>query len=146
MSEMFGENIKNDADAQRVIRDWIDALRSGSYPQGEGQLRRGVDTVELPEGVSHDYCCLGVLCDRINPHGWDDDDGAGWLAVGSTELAHSVLPSVTCSSLYMDLAGEGRFVDDDDGSEHSLVIMNDSDHPFREIADRIEQELQEALA
>jgi len=38
---------------------WIEALRSGKYEQGRGFLRR-----------KDKYCCLGVLCDLIDPEGW----------------------------------------------------------------------------
>ncbi len=38
---------------------WIDALRSGKYEQGRGSLHPG-----------DKYCCLGVICDVIDPTGW----------------------------------------------------------------------------
>lgn len=38
---------------------WVDALRSGRYEQGQGQLRR--------EGK---YDCIGVLADLVDPNGW----------------------------------------------------------------------------
>ena len=39
---------------------WIDALRSGDYPQIRGFLHttKGLD-------------CLGVLCDVVDPNGWN---------------------------------------------------------------------------
>lgn len=42
---------------------WVAALRSGNYQQGSGDLR-------------HDdrFCCLGVLCDLVDPTKWDDID------------------------------------------------------------------------
>ena len=45
-----------------VKTKWLDALRSGKYKQGRGILRR-------PDGS---FCCLGVLCDIIDPNGWDE--------------------------------------------------------------------------
>jgi hypothetical protein len=39
---------------EQVKADWIAALRSGVYEQGEGKLR-------TRQGR---FCCLGVLCDR----------------------------------------------------------------------------------
>ncbi len=46
---------KKQIDKWKVIRkEWVKALRSGDYEQGEGQLVR--------DGK---YCCLGVLCEII---------------------------------------------------------------------------------
>lgn len=39
---------------------WIEALRSKKYVQGRGRLRT----------TSNRFCCLGVLCDLVNPYGW----------------------------------------------------------------------------
>lgn len=50
---------------KRELRDkWCEALRSGKYLQGRGALR-----VVTAEGVDS-YCCLGVLCDLVDPAGW----------------------------------------------------------------------------
>lgn len=47
-------------DEQKVVRDlWTLALRGGAYRQGKYRLREG-----------DEYCCLGVLCDLVDPHGW----------------------------------------------------------------------------
>ena len=54
---------------KEVAMMWVDALRSGEYPQTRGQLQSVDDT-----GM-HSYCCLGVLCDlhrrRTNAGDWD---------------------------------------------------------------------------
>ncbi len=39
---------------------WIAALESGKYKKGTSCLRSTGDT----------FCCLGVLCDIIDPSGW----------------------------------------------------------------------------
>lgn len=39
---------------------WVDALESGDYTQGQRFLHPTPAT----------YCCLGVLCDLANPNGW----------------------------------------------------------------------------
>lgn len=39
---------------------WLEALRSGNYKQGTGRLRK----------ADNSYCCLGVLCDVIDPTKW----------------------------------------------------------------------------
>jgi hypothetical protein len=44
---------------QTVIKQWVDALRSGDYKQTTGYLHRIDADYETPAGM----CCLGVLCD-----------------------------------------------------------------------------------
>ena len=57
-----------------IKREWVAALRSGKYEQGDGELRD-------PFKVTEKFCCLGVLCDilkdRVGGH-WD----AGTFCVG----------------------------------------------------------------
>lgn len=50
---------------EAVIELWIQALRSGKYQQTDSQLRRG-----------NGFCCLGVLCDVVNPNAWTETDSA----------------------------------------------------------------------
>jgi len=38
---------------KELIRQWVEALRSGKYTQGRKALRN----------IDNTYCCLGVLCD-----------------------------------------------------------------------------------
>jgi hypothetical protein len=40
--------------------EWVAALRSGRYAQGQGCLRT----------VDNTFCCLGVACDLIDPGIW----------------------------------------------------------------------------
>lgn len=49
---------------QALKTKWVEALRSGKYRQGIGQLRNSSD----------EYCCLGVLCDILGTK-WRKDDG-----------------------------------------------------------------------
>lgn len=57
-------------------RDWVDALKSGDYPQAKGGLCRAITPSE--DGpVTYGYCCLGVLTDRAIKlgkvqGGWND--------------------------------------------------------------------------
>lgn len=41
---------------------WVEALRSGSYRQGRGQLK-------VPAEDGDRFCCLGVLCDLATREG-----------------------------------------------------------------------------
>lgn len=42
---------------------WVTALRSGDYEQGVGSLM-----------AQRGFCCLGVLCNIINPDNWDSNE------------------------------------------------------------------------
>lgn len=44
--------------------DWTAALRSGKYEQTDGQLK-----------CADGFCCLGVLCDIIDPSKWEEPEG-----------------------------------------------------------------------
>lgn len=43
-----------------IKQRWLDALRSGKYRQGSRVLR----------SESNKYCCLGILCELVDPAGW----------------------------------------------------------------------------
>jgi hypothetical protein len=43
-----------------IKQRWLDALRSGKYRQGSRVLR----------SESNKYCCLGILCELVDPTGW----------------------------------------------------------------------------
>lgn len=47
-----------------VRKQWTDALRSGAYEQGKHCLQ-----------ISGRFCCLGVLCDILDPQGWGAEPG-----------------------------------------------------------------------
>jgi hypothetical protein len=102
---------------EKVKAKWLEALRSGKYKQGRQGLRK-VDS----------FCCLGVLCDLLNPNGWrqitDNDliySFNGELGVIDKRLARSI--------------GVEEFQD-------ILVEMNDEkQNSFSEIADYIEANL-----
>jgi hypothetical protein len=103
---------------QRIKKEWVDALRSGTYEQGFGSLRK--------DGK---YCCLGVLCAVIGhiPLFPEEDFGiddslppmvAKQVGLGSTnpEVILGVLPT-------------------------PLSVLNDDGVPFDEIAKLIEAQL-----
>lgn len=108
---------------------WLEALRSGKYVQAKGGLRYTV--VAEGEDLSFAHCCLGVLCDVVDPTKWQqvgkgnaymDTSGAPWTGV---------LPY----TLTMEL----KISRDDMGD---LISMNDRyGKNFGEIADWIEVKL-----
>ena len=115
---------------------WIEALISGKYIQGILVLRSNLD----------EYCCMGVLCDLVDPNGWksnlnleydlpyyfEDKSGieSGILTSAIQEMVglktDQVLPIDTDS--YIQETGQNL-----------LVNMNDSDRlSFEEIAFELE--------
>lgn len=98
------------------FEDWLGALRSGDYSQGHSALR-------WAKGPADGFCCLGVLCDLIEPS-WGD---AFWTPSG-----HPV---------------QGGYLDTDHGLAPSWYTqnmrrlgasMNDAGSSFAEIADALE--------
>lgn len=110
-----------------IKQRWVEELRSGKYQQGKGHLR---DSGEM-------YCCLGVLCDIIEPGAWKLDPGQ--TDVYMHGKGHETLPSDTV----LTMAGlPGRDSAYYDEVIDVLVTMNDTyNNTFSEIADWIEENL-----
>lgn len=125
---LFQGTIAGDSLAVDTVREWIQALRSGGYQQGRLRLRRG-----------DAFCCLGVLCDVVDANGWRDDPARGTVQTWSG--CRDQVPAQLMYRLHLtDSAGSY-------GGARSLVRDNDvRECPFREIADTVERELENALA
>lgn len=123
---------------------WVTALRSGDYSQGMGNLM-------AQEG----FCCLGVLCDIINPDGWDTDMPMSSYNFGYSGDDESDLPIDEHSDYWDETHSDTQLpntlaahlgIDHDD--EQMLVAFNDAVNgvrnplgihlTFSEIADIIE--------
>lgn len=48
-------------------KKWVKALRSGKYKQGMLQLKTPIFMSD-----KYQYCCLGVLCEVIDPTKWNN--------------------------------------------------------------------------
>lgn len=121
---------------------WVTALRSGRYQQTSGQLRdeRG-------------YCCLGVLCDVIDPNQWDSDGehyhGAKTsLPSQVVEIADvpdcdpDVLVTCTiCNGVEDEDEQVCSWCGGDGHTTYTLADLNDDGRPFEEIASVIEEQL-----
>jgi len=116
-------------------RKWQEALRSGTYKQGEGALLRNVDK----------YCCLGVLCDimKDNKHvDWREEYGKGCIV----SLDNEGNKEYNSGKLGADLL---KFLGITDKQEQLLVSFNDNykrrtcliGRSFNQIADWIETNL-----
>lgn len=117
-----------------VKERWITTLRSGEYPQTRKVLRD-----------VHGYCCLGVLCDIIDPDGWDRPDDRPYGAKDQ-HLGSSNVPSPEI--LEAAGIGEDEIFQAADNEEDELYVlselMNLNDRQrknFNEIADWIEVNL-----
>lgn len=109
------------------IRKWVEALRSGEYKQGRGQLR-----------VGDSFCCLGVACEISGVSQWSGrfygDDG---------DYEDAVLPESVGRWLGVDgdnIAVDARFVEH--GAPRSSFVLTELNDvrrlSFSQIADAIE--------
>lgn len=119
---------------QTIIRRWVEALRSGKYKQGRGQL-----ATMLSSPAERAYCCLGVLCE---------------LAVDDGVIQRTEPDCGCCTATRYDgetglptaAVREWAGVDDwvvrvDDGQKEGLAHINDEyQEDFATIAGLIEKE------
>lgn len=116
----------------KIKAQWVEALRSGRYQQGDGALR----------ARNNKFCCLGVLCDlHASAVGreWDwDDDGDAYSYGGYSEL----LPTSVME--WAELEDDAPTVQYDIGGTKctdNLASLNDEGRTFDWIADKIEEQL-----
>jgi hypothetical protein len=98
---------------------WLEALRSGKYEQGQRSLK----------SLDRKYCCLGVLCDIMDPESWSkagEHEGMWNSFAESREVLHDTALS------RVGLREE---------EQKELIKMNDGGKSFKEIADHIEANL-----
>lgn len=97
---------------------WVKALRSGQYEQTQGTLRN-----------YQGFCCLGVLCDIMEPEGWDREVDEHW---GCADMPDE---SLLIKAGLMEPIPLTNYVPTE------LSEMNDKGKSFAEIADWIEARL-----
>jgi hypothetical protein len=106
------------------LRPWLQALRSGEYPQGEGRLCNGAL-----------YCCLGVLSQvqgRLHEHRAPGSESWGEGVLAEDNPLFAILN-------YEGLLPEGVHVTAHGLTRVNLVSLNDDLHlTFHEIADILE--------
>ena len=112
-----------------IKKDWVAALRDGSYEQGKGQLRNS----------ENKFCCLGVLCDLAEQAGvvtaeYDKDDG--YYYGGN----NGYLPEVVREWAGLD-RDDPEVQYEDEYDHRSLSALNDEGSTFFEIADLVEAQL-----
>lgn len=104
-------------DMDPAIRQrWVDALRSGDYPQGLYNLR-----------TTRGFCCYGVLCELAVADGvMPAADGPDQEGVYSYNGAESLLPAAVKTWASVNFG------------QLSLARRNDDGWTFSQIADAIE--------
>lgn len=100
--------------------EWIAALRSGKYRQGQTALRTKSD----------EYCCLGVLCNIVDPAGWRSS-----FSSALRNFRYDDDPDVS------GIPGDAmlRHVGLDVRLAHDLAAMNDAGKSFFAISEAIDQ-------
>lgn len=103
---------------KKIKAKWVEALRSGKYQQGKLSLRTTTKAADK-------FCCLGVLCDVVQPESWHRTT-AGWFNDGSqSQLPYELRIALGIKSV----------------TQVHLIDMNDTGARFSEIADYIEENL-----
>lgn len=109
-----------------ILNEWVAALRSGKYKQGQRYLRSCNDT----------YCCLGVLLD-IERVQWETTEGY--------DAYYAMNDNAESRLLYFGDSGvstEGDIspcaVYDGTNERNFLISMNDAGLPFHDIATVLE--------
>lgn len=101
---------------------WLEALRGRKYIQARGYLRLSTD-----DNKKH-CCCLGVLCDLVNPTEWDASSlnwGPSYQFRGDEGLPDKTVLKETGLTL---------------AKARKLADLNDyGDYDFKQIADFIEK-------
>lgn len=95
---------------------WLEALRSGRYEQGQGYLKN----------KKNKFCCLGVLCDLVDPTKWAYTYSAMSYEESRTWLPYSIKDMTRLVQMLV---------------EDQLASMNDQGISFKEIANYIEENL-----
>lgn len=104
-----------------IKENWVAALESDKYKQAKGSLRSPDDR----------FCCLGVLCDIIDPEVWErhygDTPAGGWWSYNANT-----------SALNKGLLSK---IDMDPRDQWKLIEKNDQGDSFRQIAQWIRDHL-----
>lgn len=122
-----------------IKAQWVAALRSGEYRQGEGMLHHVRDD---------NYCCLGVLCDLASKAGVEVYVSVEFNRTSYDGNAHSLPPSVQewawLDSELPEVGLSTAAVLEVGGSEDEpahLAGLNDNGWSFEQIADQIDMDL-----
>jgi len=102
-----------------IKKRWLEALNSGDYKQGRGNLR-----------TDDNFCCLGVLCDLYDKKGWkilNDSEGDYYAYLSGSATATLPLKVMEWAGLKQD----NPHIPD---GKPNLATLNDSGKTFKQIA------------
>lgn len=123
---------------ERVIRSWIDVLRSGKYKQCGGRLcdnRFNWETLTTTNHLS--YCCLGVLEELHRK----EDKG---IKREKVRDGYRYYDNFGNSNTHL-LKSTKKLVGISNKLQEVLINMNDTNKNFNEIADFLERKLEQSL-
>jgi hypothetical protein len=116
---------------KELVKQWVEALRSGKYEQVKGILRK-----ELENGYGH--CCLGVLCEVIKPLITNSED----LAYLEDNLEKGCYPPLVALKHLQSKYTNQQLISVlmPDNTVCAVTTLNDDlNKSFAEIADLLEQ-------
>lgn len=121
---------------------WLEALRSGRFPQTKGVLERTSRGIadELGNADEVGFCCLGVLCSLAVEDGViQRKEGVGGVALYGDGEGHSEaeLPDAVVRWAGLD-STDPEVVDPARDRTYSLAAINDTGGSFEHIAGLIE--------
>lgn len=108
---------------KEIKAKWLAALRNGAYKQTTKHLRDDTG-----------FCCLGVLCDVIDPSKWTPE--------GSYENSKQLPPESIVKLAELSYKNPTVEIKKQRGTTlRELAALNDNGYTFLQIADLIEQQL-----
>lgn len=136
---------------------WVDALRSGNYPQAHDVMFRSQEAAEYNEDSQAGYCCLGVLasiyCEQtgkdFEDYAWNEcinetpqgQEFFDWLGVEYN--AHSSPNLSSGDKPYNPIVCKGEDIEHAFAADEiRIAALNDSrSYTFSQLADLIEEKL-----
>ncbi len=109
-----------------ILNEWVAALRSGKYKQGQGYMRSRNDT----------YCCLGVLCEIEGVQWAPDKQCYGYYTKDRRSASLHLYFGDSGVSMEGDISPCS--VHDGVNVYNFLTGMNDAGLPFHDIATVLE--------
>jgi len=135
------------------VRDWIKALVSGKYEQANGSLREDIYKAKADQ-VGYGYCCLGVICQIVDPNGWGYIDAAhafgheipnGWGYIDAAHAFGHEMGKEGARNGYLSESAARKYGLSEAGQKR-LAKLNDNGASFAEIAVFIAENLGRKLA
>ena len=152
-----GQSTLNTTDAPGMVEsiktEWLDDLRSGNFHQGSGKLHTATRNDDGTE--RHEFCCLGVLCERAVAAGIVERvDVSDEYAAGEDHTVYAYTPTegpnagvpyphypppAVAAWAGLPSGDTNPYVDTDTG-RRVIANVNDEGATFTDLADMIENQ------